>query len=85
MVICSRPISYKKHLEPRFLKQIMLTAKESELLRLIADGAPNKQAAFLLGISHNTVHNKLHIIFSKLGAADRTNAVALALRNGIIQ
>ncbi len=61
-----------------------LTRRELEVLKLIADGLPNKEIAEQLGISVSTV--KLHVqdILVKLQAADRTQAAVKALRAGLL-
>jgi DNA-binding NarL/FixJ family response regulator len=61
-----------------------LTSRESEVLRLLADGLPNKKIASNLGISEETVKFHLASIFGKLGASNRTDAVRQALRRGLI-
>lgn len=61
-----------------------LSAREVELLRLVAEGHPNKQIARDLAISEETVKAHLKSIFGKLDVADRTHAVTIALRRGII-
>lgn len=62
-----------------------LTARETEILRLIADGNSNKQVADQLSIGEATVKSHMTNILSKLQANDRTHAVAIALRRGIIE
>ncbi|WP_221089003.1 response regulator [Deinococcus aquaedulcis] len=61
-----------------------LTTRETEVLRLIADGLGNKDIAQALGISVSTV--KLHVqeVLLKLRAADRTQAAVQALRQGLL-
>jgi DNA-binding NarL/FixJ family response regulator len=61
-----------------------LSEREIELLRLVAEGHPNKQIARDLSISEETVKAHLKSIFGKLDVADRTHAVTVALRRGII-
>jgi DNA-binding NarL/FixJ family response regulator len=61
-----------------------LTARESDVLRLLADGLPNKAIASRLEISDETVKFHLASIFGKLGASNRTDAVRQALRRGLI-
>jgi DNA-binding NarL/FixJ family response regulator len=61
-----------------------LTEREVEVLKLLAGGFTNKQIAENLGISPKTVNAHLVHIFQKLGASDRTSAVAEALRRGVI-
>jgi DNA-binding NarL/FixJ family response regulator len=61
-----------------------LSEREVELLRLVAEGHTNKQIARDLSISEETVKAHLKSIFGKLDVADRTHAVTVALRRGII-
>jgi DNA-binding CsgD family transcriptional regulator len=51
---------------------------------LTADGSPNREIAMQLCISENTVKTHLRQIFGKLGARNRTEAVAIAHRNGLL-
>jgi DNA-binding NarL/FixJ family response regulator len=62
-----------------------LTARELEVLRLIRDGHRNKQIADVLTISETTVNFHIKNIVGKLGANDRTHAVTIALRRGMLQ
>lgn len=62
-----------------------LTPAEISVLRLIADGNANKQIASQLSISEETVKSRVKNILSKLGANDRTQAVTIALKRGIIE
>jgi DNA-binding NarL/FixJ family response regulator len=61
-----------------------LTMREVEVLQQIAGGGRNKDIADLLFISEETVKGHVKHIMEKLGANDRTEAVAIALRRGII-
>lgn len=61
-----------------------LTSRETDILRLIANGLSNKRIGDELGITHNTVKNHIVNLMEKLGAADRTQAVTIALQRGII-
>ena len=61
-----------------------LTSRELEVLQLIADGLPNKSIATRLGISDQTVKFHVSSIYGKLGAANRTDAVRLAVRRGLL-
>lgn len=61
-----------------------LTTREVEVLRRIANGLSNKLIGDELGISHNTVKNHIMSLMEKLSAADRTQAVTIALQRGII-
>lgn len=61
-----------------------LTAREIDVLELVAQGLSNKEAADRLGISDQTVKFHLASITGKLGAANRTDAVRRAVRRGLI-
>lgn len=61
-----------------------LTNRELEVLRLIQDGRRNKQIADELAISETTVNFHIKNIVGKLGANDRTHAVTLAVRRGML-
>jgi DNA-binding NarL/FixJ family response regulator len=61
-----------------------LTPRESEVLRLLAEGAPNKEIAWKLGISEHTVKFHVASVMGKLNASSRTEAVAKGLRRGLI-
>jgi DNA-binding NarL/FixJ family response regulator len=62
-----------------------LTAREIDVLRLIADGNANKGIAALLSITEETVKGHVKNILAKLGANDRTHAVSIGLKRGIFQ
>ena len=61
-----------------------LTDREREILSLLADGLGNKQIAARLGISTSTVKTHLELLFEKLDAGSRTEAVAAAIRLGLL-
>jgi DNA-binding NarL/FixJ family response regulator len=61
-----------------------LTEREMEVLRATAYGQPNKAIAGALAISPQTVQVHLRNIFSKLGVSNRSEAVAYAIRHGLI-
>ncbi|MBO9707493.1 MAG: response regulator transcription factor [Caulobacter sp.] len=61
-----------------------LSERETEILSLVAVGHSNKQIAWRLAISIDTVKVHLKSIFAKLGAVDRTHAVTIAARRGSI-
>lgn len=63
----------------------VLTEREIAILRLVAIGMANKQVASELGLSEETIKGHLKNIFSKLDVADRTHAVTVAARRGIIE
>ena len=61
-----------------------LTARESEVLSLLAGGAGNKEIAARLGISEHTVKFHVSSVLAKLGASTRTEAVSRGYREGLI-
>jgi DNA-binding NarL/FixJ family response regulator len=62
-----------------------LTAREIDVLRHLAGGNRNRDIAELLYISEETVKVHIKHLMDKLGASDRTQAVAIAVRRGIIE
>jgi len=62
-----------------------LTAREVEILGLMAGGLANKQLAYKLGISEKTVRNHISNMYEKLGIYDRTQAVLYAVRKGLVE
>jgi DNA-binding NarL/FixJ family response regulator len=62
-----------------------LTLRETEVLSLIRDGTKNKQIGDQLGISETTVNFHIKNIAEKLQARDRTHAVTLAVRRGLLE
>jgi DNA-binding CsgD family transcriptional regulator len=61
-----------------------LSAREIEVLRLVADGLSNKIIAWKLNISEHTVKFHVNQILSKMNAGSRTEAVMIGLRRGLI-
>jgi DNA-binding CsgD family transcriptional regulator len=61
-----------------------LSPRESEVLALLAEGAPNKVIARRLNISVHTAKFHVAAILIKLGAANRTDAIAIAMRQGLV-
>ena len=61
-----------------------ITARQTQILKYIAEGKTNKEIANNLGISGNTVKNQVSNILLRLNANDRAHAVALSLHNGWI-
>jgi NarL family two-component system response regulator YdfI len=61
-----------------------ITARELEVLRMMAEGAANKTIAWKLGISEHTVKFHVASILTKLNAGSRTEAVTLGIRRGLI-
>jgi DNA-binding NarL/FixJ family response regulator len=62
-----------------------LSERETVILRLVSIGKANKQVAAELGLSEETVKGHLKSIFAKLDVSDRTHAVTVAARRGIIE
>ncbi len=82
----------KKRVPPEIAAQLAerisedsLTAREIEVLQQVGGGNRNKDIAELLHISEETVKVHIKHIMDKLGAKDRTQAIAIAVRRGIIQ
>jgi DNA-binding NarL/FixJ family response regulator len=82
----------KKHIPPQVAASLAeyvgddaLTEREIDVLRLVADGNRNKDIANRLFISEETVKVHVKHIMEKLGARDRTQAVSIAVRRGVIQ
>ena len=82
----------KKRIPPEIASRLLehmsdevLTDREVEVLREVAGGNRNREIAERLFISEETVKVHMKHIMEKLGAADRTQAVAIGLRRGIIQ
>ena len=83
--------SGKRHVPPDVASRLAehfgeenLTARELDVLRLIRDGHRNKQIADVLAISETTVNFHIRNIVGKLGANDRTHAVTIAVRRGML-
>jgi DNA-binding NarL/FixJ family response regulator len=81
----------RKHLPPSVAENLAayvggdpLTEREIEVLRRIAEGDRNRDIGQHLGISEDTVKVHVKRIMEKLGAKDRTQAVAIGIRRGII-
>ena len=76
-------ISHEEQPEPDASDQI-LTPREIEVLRMVAEGLGNKEIAPRLGISDHTVKFHISTIFAKLGVSSRTEAVTVGIRQGLI-
>lgn len=80
----SIPVAVRESLDDEELPLEPLTPRERDVLALVAEGRSNKAIAEALGISDQTVKFHVASITSKLGAANRTEAVRLAVRRGLI-
>ncbi|HEV1285319.1 MAG TPA: response regulator transcription factor [Bryobacteraceae bacterium] len=67
-----------------YFPQVALTPREVEVLGLVAKGMANKEIASKLGTASGTVKMHIQNILAKLGAADRTHAVTIAMERGIL-
>jgi DNA-binding NarL/FixJ family response regulator len=75
-----------EHSDPNAaMTDVALTARELEVLRLAARGLTNRQIGTHLGLSRETIKTHVVKIFRRLGVADRTEAVALAIRSGLLE
>jgi DNA-binding NarL/FixJ family response regulator len=83
--VTARVLDGTKALEPSFdSSALALTAREHEVLRLIASGLSTKEIATALGTADGTVKNQTSAVLSKLGVRDRTRAVIKALELGLL-
>ena len=62
-----------------------LTPSESTVLRMIVGGMSNKEIAFALDVSENTVKTHIQNIFGKIGVSDRTSAATTAIKRGLVR
>lgn len=79
-----QPSSFQAMSEPPEPLREALTARETEVLRAMAEGLANKEIAARFGISENTVKFHVGSVMGKLGASSRTEAVTLGIRHGIV-
>ena len=92
LVAIRRVASGAKHI-PADIAQILsenvgqeeLTPTEATILRMIVGGMSNKEIAFALDISENTVKSHNQNIFSKIGVSDRTSAATTAIKRGLVR
>ena len=62
-----------------------LTPSEQSVLRMIVGGMSNKEIAFALDVSENTVKTHVKNIFEKIGVSDRTSAATVAIKRGLVR
>lgn len=67
-----------------YFPQVALTPREVEVLSFVARGLANKEIAHKLGTANGTIKMHVQNILEKLGAADRTHAVTIAIERGIL-
>jgi DNA-binding NarL/FixJ family response regulator len=84
-VVASKVLSRFAELSRQSQAPEVLTDRELQVLILIAKGSANKEIAAALNISNSTVKTHIASIFQKLGTNDRTEAVTMALKKGIIK
>jgi DNA-binding NarL/FixJ family response regulator len=76
-----------RHIAARLADRMLradLTGRELQILEMLAEGSTNKQIARALDISDNTVRHHVNNIMDKLQVSDRTEAVAIAIRRGVL-
>jgi DNA-binding NarL/FixJ family response regulator len=78
------PIQIAARLADRMMRSD-LTARELQILELLAKGCSNKEISKLLKISENTARNHVKNIMVKLHVSDRAEAVAAAFRSGVLE
>jgi two-component system, NarL family, response regulator len=79
---------FPRHIAARLAERMMrtnLTARELEVLNMLARGLTNKQIGCALDISDNTVRNHVNSIIEKLEVSDRTEAATTAIHRGLIE
>lgn len=67
------------------LGQEELTPAESNVLRMIVGGMSNKEIAFALDVTENTIKSHVQNIFGKIGVSDRTSAATTAIKRGLVR
>ena len=81
----SEALSVAETFQPQEVSEHPFSPREHQVLTLAAEGLTNKEIAYRLGISDRTVQFHINSIFHKTTTNSRTEAVALALRNGWIE
>jgi len=81
----------KRHIPPRIASRLAqrmsrpaLTGRELEILQMLAKGLTNKEIGTVFQISGNTARNHVNNIIEKLEVSDRTEAVSIAIQQGLI-
>ena len=70
---------------PDYSKRFQLSPREQDVPSLVIEGRRNKEIAATLGIAERTAEHHLDNLLQKLGARNRTEAAALALKSGLVQ
>lgn len=82
--LLSQTLPQEEKQEPSNIHVDVLTARENEVLQLLAKGMSNKEIAAVLVITEKTVKAHVSSILSKLNLSDRTQAALYAVKNGIV-
>lgn len=93
LVVAIRTVAAGRKYIPDDIAQILsehigreeLTPTEENILRMIVGGMSNKEIAFALDISENTVKSHNQNIFGKIGVSDRTSAATTAIKRGLVR
>jgi len=93
LITAVRTVATGKKYIPADIAQILsenvgqeeLTPTEATILRMIVGGMSNKEIAFALDISENTVKSHNQNIFGKIGVSDRTSAATTAIKRGLVR
>ena len=88
-----RTVSAGRKFIPNYIASVLsenigqeeLTKSEQRILQMIVGGMSNKEIAFALDISENTVKTHIKNIFDKIGVSDRTSAATTAIRRGLVR
>ncbi|HEF1903324.1 TPA: response regulator transcription factor [Bacillus cereus] len=83
-VLLSQTLPVEEKEEEHSIQVDVLTARENEVLQLLAKGMSNKEIASVLVITEKTVKAHVSSILSKLNLSDRTQAALYAVKNGIV-
>ena len=83
-MLFSQTLPVEEKEEESSIQVDVLTARENEVLQLLAKGMSNKEIASVLVITEKTVKAHVSSILSKLNLSDRTQAALYAVKNGIV-
>ena len=82
----------RSHVEPKIAQEIalrspqeLLSERELSILKLASDGQANKEIGRVLSLTEGTVKSYMKGIFAKLGVSDRTHAVTIAIKRGLLE